>query len=173
MILNIIVKLSNKNEWILYFYLSYRSHKESLVKLRKLLSDSSKNIRHRRHLINIHISALAWMAEFLGFFLIFLGSFILGNGNAIVTLILQSFSLFIYFDLLPCIYLINDSDFKANFAETQIYFKFLRFFNCERVDSRFLKNEANEQDEQKKSANKPNNWNRRLQKINFWNNIEI
>ena len=124
------------------------------MKLRKLLSDSSKDIRHRRHLINIHISALGWLAEFLGFFLIVLGSFVLGNGNAVVTLILQSFSLFIFFDILPCIYLINDSDFKANFAETQIYFKFLRFFKCERVDSRFLENKENEEDKEKKSVNK-------------------
>ena len=97
------------------------------------------------------------MAEFLGFFLIFLGSFILGNGNAIVTLILQSFSLFIFFDILPCIYLINDSDFKANFAETQMYFKFLQFFKCERVDSRFLENKENEVDKEKKSVNKIDN----------------
>ena len=127
------------------------------MKLRKLLSDSSKDIRHRRHLINIHISALGWLAEFLGFFLIVLGSFVLGNGNAVVTLILQSFSLFIFFDILPCIYLINDSDFKANFAETEIYFKFLRFFKWEKVDSRFLENKENEVDKEKKSVNKIDN----------------
>ena len=100
---------------------------------------------------------LGWLAEFLGFFLVILGSFILGNGSAIVTLILQSFTLFIFFNLLPWIYLINDSDFKANFAETKTYFNFLQFFNCERVDSRFLENEANEEDKQKNSANKPDN----------------
>ena len=127
------------------------------MKLRKLLSDSSKDIRHRRHLINIHISALGWLAEFLGFFLIVLGSFVLGNGNAVVTLILQSFSLFIFFDILPCIYLINDSDFKANFAESQIYFKFLQFFKWEKVDSRFLENKENEEDKENKSVNKTDN----------------
>ena len=98
---------------------------------------------------------LGWLAEFLGFFLVILGSFILGNGSAIVTLILQSFTLFIFFNLLPWIYLINDSDFKANFAETKIYFNFLRFFNCERVDSRFLENKENEDDKEKNLENNP------------------
>ena len=91
----------------------------------------------------------------MGFFLIILGSFILGNGNAVVTLILQSFTLLIFFNILPCIYLINDSDFKANFAETEIYFKFLRFFKCEKVDSRFLKNKDDEKEKEKDLENDP------------------
>ena len=122
-----------------------------MAKLRKLLSDSSKHIRHRRHLINIHIAALGWLMEFSGFLLVFLGSFILGHKNAVVTLILQSFCIFILFNILPCIYLINDSDFKANFAETEIYFKFLQFFKCEEVDPRFLRN--NDEDIRKKTEN--------------------
>ena len=89
--------------------------------------------------------------EFAGFFLVFLGSFILGHKNAVVTLILQSFCIFIFFNILPCIYLINDSDLKANFAETEIYFKFLQFFKCEEVDPRFLRN--NDEDNHKKIEN--------------------
>ena len=117
----------------------WRTHKESLVRLRKLLSDSSKHIRHRRHLINIHIAALGWLTEFTGFFIVFLGSFILGHKNSVVTLILQSLSMFIFYNILPCIYLVNDSDLKADVAETQVYFKFLQIFKWERVDPRFLK----------------------------------
>ena len=81
----------------------------------------------------------------------------LGNGNAVVTLILQSFTLLIFFNVLPCIYLINDSDFKANFAETHIYFKFLQFFKCERVDPSFLENEENKVHEEENLPNKPDN----------------
>ena len=95
--------------------------------------------------------------EFFGFLLVFLGSFILGHKNAVVTLILQSFCLFIFFNILPCIYLINDSDQKANFAETEIYFKFLQFFKCEEVDPRFLRN--NDEDKRKKIENKDDNYN--------------
>ena len=70
----------------------------------------------------------------MGFILIFLGSYILGHGNTIVTLIFQSLTIFIFFDVVPCIYLINDSDLKANIAETKTYFNFLRLFKSERVD---------------------------------------
>ena len=118
-----------------------RTHKESLKKLRKLLSDSSKDIRHRRHLIQIHVTILGWLTEFMGFFLIFLGSYILGHGDAVVTLIFQSLTIFIFFDVVPCIYLINDSDLKATFAETKIYFNFLKLFKSERVDPTFYEDE--------------------------------
>ena len=122
----------------------HRTHKESLKKLRKLLSNSSKNIRHRRHLIQIHITILGWLTEFSGFLLIFFGSYILGHGNSVVTLVLQSLTIFIYFNIVPCIYLINDSDFKANIAETQTYFNFLKFFKSESVDPKLLEDEETE-----------------------------
>ena len=93
--------------------------------------------------------------EFSGFLLVFFGSFILGHKNAVVTLILQSFCIFIFFNILPCIYLINDSDLKANFAETEIYFKFLQFFKCEQVDPHFLRN--NDEDRRKKIENNDDN----------------
>ena len=111
----------------------------SLKKLRKLLSDSSKHMRHRRFLINIHIAFLGWLIEFSGFFLLILGSFILGHGSALVTLILQTTTFFIYFNILPCIYLINDEDLKSSIAESRHYFNFLKFFNCEKVNPRYLR----------------------------------
>ena len=119
----------------------HRTHKESLKKLRKLLSDSSKDIRHRRHLIQIHVTILGWLTEFMGFIVVFLGSYILGHGDAVVTLILQSLTIFIYFHVVPCIYLINDSDLKANFAETTIYINFLKIFKSERVDPTIFEEE--------------------------------
>ena len=121
----------------------HRTHKESLKKLRKLLSNSSKDIRHRRHLIQIHITILGWLTEFLGFLLIFFGSYILGHGNMIVTLVLQCLTILIYFIIVPSIYLINDSDFKAEIAETQTYFNFLKFFKSESVDPKLLEDEDN------------------------------
>ena len=128
----------DRNFLIIHFH---RTHKESLKKLRKLLSDSSKDIRHRRHLIQIHVTILEWLTEFMGFVLIFLGSYILGHGDAVVTLILQSLTIFIYFHVVPCIYLINDSDLKANFAETKVYFNFLKLFKSERVDPKIFEDE--------------------------------
>ena len=125
----------------------HRTHKESLKKLRKLLSDSSKDIRHRRHLIQIHVTILGWLTEFMGFIVVFLGSYILGHGDAVVTLILQSLTIFIYFHVVPCIYLINDSDLKANFAETAIYFDFLKIFKSERVDPTIFEEESKDENQ--------------------------
>ena len=62
----------------------------------------------------------------------------------IVTLVLQCLSIFIYFIIVPCIYLINDSDFKAEIAETQTYFNFLKFFKSESFDPKLLEDEENE-----------------------------
>ena len=75
--------------------------------------------------------------------MIFFGSYILGHGNIAVTLVLQCLSIFLYFIIVPCIYLINDSDFKAEFAETQTYFNFLKFFKSESVDPKLLEDEEN------------------------------
>ena len=129
----------------------------------QLISDSSKDIRHRRHLIQIHVTILGWLTEFTGFLLIFLVSYILGHGDAVVTLILQSLTIFIYFLVVPCIYLINDSDLKANFAETKVYFNFLKLFKSERVDPMIFEDEnknenqiayANAEENETKISNK-------------------
>ena len=95
-------------------------------------------MRHRRHLINIHIAVLGWITEFSTFLVLILGSFILGHGNALVTMILQTITYFLYFNLLPCVYLINDDDSKALIVESRNYFTFLRLFHCENVHPKFL-----------------------------------
>ena len=85
-----------------------------MLRLRKVLSDSAKDIRHRRNLINIHITFLGWLVEFKGFFLIMLGSFVLGSRSPLTTLFLQTLTIIIYFNILPLAFLINDPDIKAS-----------------------------------------------------------
>ena len=102
-----------------------------MLRLRKVLSDSSKDIRHRRNLINIHITFLGWLVEFIGFFLIMLGSFVLGSRSPLTTLFLQTLTIIIYFNILPLAFLINDPDIKANMAETKNYLSILQFFNIQ------------------------------------------
>ena len=109
---------------------SYRSHKESMKRLRKLLSKSSKARRRRQHLLNIQITILAWLAEFLGFFIIFLGSFILGHENAVVTLSLQTLTMIILFIACPSVYLINSSKMKNYIVDSQFYVKFVSKWGC-------------------------------------------
>ena len=103
-----------------------------MKKLKKLLSKQARDERHRRHQINIHIAILGWVSEFSGFFVVMLGSFILGHGSVIVTLTLQTLTFFMMFNVVPCVYLINDNDMKARIAESKNYFNFLRFFKLEK-----------------------------------------
>ena len=117
-------------------------------KLRKLLSDQSKDIRHRRRLINIHIAMIGWATEFSGFLFIILGSFILGHGNATATLILQTFTVFMIFNVLPWVYLINDDDLKANIAESRHYFNFLKNFNLEKNNVATVEHEESDSSKQ-------------------------
>ena len=101
-----------------------------MAKLSNVLSSSSKSRRHRRNILNIQITILAWLVEFVGFFLIFLGSFILRHQNIIVTLSLQTFTFFLYFVLVPSIFLINDSYLKGVIIESKSYIAFLNIFSC-------------------------------------------
>ena len=118
-----------------------------MKKLKKLISDQAKDIRHRRHQINIHITLLGWMAEFSAFLLIIIGSFILGHGNVVVTLTLQSFTIFMMFNVVPCVYLMNEDDFKNRILESIHYFNFLRLFKIERNNAFEDENErSNEND---------------------------
>ena len=101
-------------------------------KLNKLLSDQAKDIRHRRHHINIHITLLGWVVEFFSFLLIMLGSFVLGHGNATVTLLLQTLSLFMMFNVLLCVYLVNEGELKNRILASDLYFNFLRILKVEK-----------------------------------------
>ena len=105
-----------------------------MKKIHQMLTDAAKDVRHRQHLINIHITILGWLVEFFGFFLIILGSFILGHGSSMVTLILQTVSILFYFDLWPCVLLINSSDFKEELADNIYYVEFLKIFNSSKHD---------------------------------------
>ena len=100
-----------------------------MFNLRKLLTDDFKAKRHRRNLLNIHVTFLAWLTELFGFLIIFLGTFILGHENNIVTYSMQTVTLVIYFNILPCVYLINELHFKLKIVDSIWYTKFLNFVN--------------------------------------------
>lgn len=100
-----------------------------MFRLRKLMADSTKDRRNRCNTLNIQIAILAWFVEFTGFFGIVLGSVILGHGNMVVTFSLQSFSMSLYFIILPYIFLINEqSSLKSTIADSNFYRKFTERF---------------------------------------------
>ena len=112
------------------YHFLFRSHKESMKRLKKLLAKSSKEQRRRQTLLNMQITLLAWVVEFLGFFIVFLGTFILGHENAIVTLSLQTLTMIIFFIVCPSVYLVNSSHVKNLIVNSQLYVTFLKELSC-------------------------------------------
>ena len=103
-----------------------RVHKETMLKLKNLLSDTKRALRHQRNVLNVLITMLAWLVELFGGLTLVLGSFIFGHGNTIVTLSLQTLSLLFYFVILPCAFLINVDEWKEAILENKWYPRLIR-----------------------------------------------
>ena len=97
-----------------------------------MLSTESIDARYRNRLVNIHITIIHWLTEFSAFLVVSLGSFVFGHKNAILTLCLQTATNFILFNLLPCVFLMNNPDVKSRIAESQLYVRVLKTFNIQR-----------------------------------------
>ena len=100
-----------------------------MLKFKKLLSDASRTYRHQRNVLNIMITMLAWLVEFIGGLTIFLGSFVFGHGNSVITLTLQTLTLVFYFDILPCTFLINGEEWKISMLDNYWYTQFIKVFD--------------------------------------------
>ena len=92
-----------------------------MIRLHKLLSESSKARRHQRTILNIQITIIGWLVEVLGFLTIFIGSFILGHENNLATLILQTTSLLFYFIIIPSVILLTDTKSRSNILDSRWY----------------------------------------------------
>ena len=102
-----------------------------MVKLRNLLDDSAKARRHHKNLLNVQVMFLAWFAETMGFLIIFLGTFVSGHENNVVNFCMQTLTLVIYFNILPCVFLIKDSsEYKIDILDSSWYDKILVMFCC-------------------------------------------
>ena len=101
-----------------------------MERLKKLLSDASKNRRSRRNVLSIQITILGWLVELLGFLTLAIGSFILGHENSKVTMIMQVLTMLFYAILLPCTILINSTEVKDKIAESQAFLALFNMFGC-------------------------------------------
>ena len=90
---------------------------------------------------NIQITILAWLVEFIGFLLVFLGSFILKRKDSIVTLSMQTFTFFVYFVIVPSVFLVNDPYIKGVIVESRWYIKLLNLCS---LDSKFQEHNGGE-----------------------------
>ena len=116
-------------------FFTFSDEKKSMIAIRKLLSDSSKARRHRRRVLNIQITFLAWLVESIGVFVILLGIFILGHDSNILNFSMQALTMVVYFVLLPSVFLANDFDIKSKIAESDWYGTILTFFHCNYIKS--------------------------------------
>ena len=92
-----------------------------MAKLKKILDDSAKARRLRRIHLNIQITFLTWLVEFLGFLFVVLGSFIFGNNNIYLTFFLQMMTCLVYIIIIPSMYLLNSNDVKDLISESNFY----------------------------------------------------
>ena len=114
-----------------------------MIRLKKLLTDSSKNRRSRKNVLNIQITILGWLVETLGFLIVLVGTTFVGHGNAVVTMALQASSMLFYAILLPSTMLINSLEVKNYIVESWWYIKFFNQFGCRPVyPSTFDKDDA-------------------------------
>ena len=95
-------------------------------KLKNLLSETNRAIRHQRNILNLLITMLAWLVELFGGLTLVLGAFVLGHGNHIVTLLLQTLSLLFYFVVLPSTFLFNVDEWKEAILESRWYPRFIK-----------------------------------------------
>ena len=115
-----------------------------MVKLRKLLSDPCKVKRRRRILLNMQFTILAWLVEFVGFLVIFLGIFIIGKNNSIITFCIQNVTALLIFILVPSSYLINNSRFKSFILNSALYIAFIdQFFPISLTQTNLIVNNEN------------------------------
>ena len=114
---------------MLFIRFHFRVDKDQMLKLHKLLTDSSKARRHLRRVLNIQITLLAWFVEFVGFFVFVLGSYLLGEKSSLTTFILQILSYALNFIIVPCIFLINNDQFKTHILESKWYQALIKKFS--------------------------------------------
>ena len=104
-----------------------REHEMMMTKLKKLLANSSKIRRNRRRLLNLQIQIFAWLVEFFSGLI-----FVVAVSQLRHTILLDVVGLytnFIYWVVIPGIYLMNNDDFKSWVTENQLYIEFTnRFF---------------------------------------------
>ena len=133
---------------MLFIRFHFRVDKDQMLKLHKLLSDSSKARRHLRRVLNIQITLLAWFVEFVGFFVFVLGSYLLGEKSSLTTFILQILSYALNFIIVQCFFLINNDQFKTHILESKWYQALIKKFSPLPT----YQNEENDEEDQQADA---------------------
>ena len=97
-----------------------------MVRLRNLLSDRGKARRNRRILLNMQVSFLAWLLEFIGGLIIVLMIFLPQENDMTRGLNLLTGVFFLI--IVPSAYLINGADVKSAIVDSKPYLAFINTF---------------------------------------------
>ena len=95
-----------------------------MKKLKKLLSDDLKVMRHRRLVLTIQITILSWVVELLAIVVAMLVALI-GIDNKMGLFIMKELVHFLYEIALPGIVVIRDSELKDNLLQSPMYISIL------------------------------------------------
>ena len=97
-----------------------------MKKLKNLLSDDLKVLRHRRLILNIQITTLTWLFELvISFLAIFIKIVGVDIKNKAFSFLAPELIIFVYTVLFPVITLINDTKIKDNIIESDWYISIL------------------------------------------------
>ena len=97
-----------------------------MVRLRKLLSDTAKVRRNRRIILNMQVSFLAWLLEFIGGLMAILMIFLPQENDT--TRGLNLLTGVLYLIIVPSAYLINSADVKSAIVDSKPYLAFMNKF---------------------------------------------
>ena len=94
-----------------------------MIKLKKLLSDDTKILRHRRLVLNIQITILTWLFELgLSIFVIVVKLTVVdGMENKFLDFLVRELIWFVFTIFLPALLLINDTELKDNILLSDWY----------------------------------------------------
>ena len=101
-----------------------------MIKLKKLLSDDTKILRHRRLVLNIQITILTWLFELgLSIFVIVVKLTVVdGMENKFLDFLVRELIWFVFTIFLPALLLINDTELKDKILLNDWYISFLDKF---------------------------------------------
>ena len=98
-----------------------------MIKLKKLLSDDTKILRHRRLVLNIQITILTWLLELgLSIFVIIVKLTVVdGMENKLLDFLVRELIWFVFTIFLPALLLINDTELKDKIVLNDWYISYI------------------------------------------------
>ena len=92
-----------------------------MIKLRKLISDDQKVIRHRHLYLTIQVTILIWIVEAISSLTALLFALVVMGAQSTSQVFVKELVLFVYTVVLPGIVVVYDTELKENILENSLY----------------------------------------------------